>query len=96
VWGCPVQARPYKLNEKKLNSRTISSYFIGYSERSRGYKFYDPILKTIFETGTTTLFEDIEFERKNQIRKFVLEEESVKIPEPIQIVTFDEVSSEPP
>jgi len=25
-----------------------------------------------------------------------LEEESVKIPEPIQTVTFDEVSSEPP
>jgi len=95
VWGCPVESRPYKPNEKKLDSRTISSYFIGYSQRSRGYKFYDPILKTIFETGTATFFEDIEFGGKNQIRKFVLEEESVKIPEPIQTITFDEVSSEP-
>jgi len=50
VWGCPAEARPYKPNEKKLDSRTVSSYFIGYSERSRGYKFYDPILKIIFET----------------------------------------------
>ena len=96
VWGCPTEVRPYKPNEKKLDSRTVSSYFIDYSERSRGYKFYDPILKTIFETETATFFEDIEFEGKNKIRKFVLEEESIKIPEPIQIVTFDEVSSEPP
>jgi len=96
VWGCPAEARPYKPNEKKLDSRTVSSYFIGYSERSRGYKFYDPILKTIFETGTATFFEDIEFGGKNQIRKFVLEEESVIIPEPIQTITFDEVSLKPP
>jgi len=96
VWACPTEARPYKPNKKKLDSQTVSSYFIGYSERSRGYKFYDPILKTIFETGTTTFFEDIEFGGKNQIRKFVLEEESVIIPEPIQTITFDEVSSEPP
>jgi len=88
VWGCPVEARPYKPNEKKLDSRTISSYFIGYSEKSRGYKFYDPILKTIFETGTATFFEDIEFGGKNQIRKFVLEEESVIIQEPIQTNYF--------
>jgi len=96
VWGCPAEARPYKPNEKKLDSGTVSSYFIGYSERSRGYKFYDLILKTIFETGTATFFEDIEFGGKNQIRNFFLEEESVIIPEPIQTITFDEVSSEPP
>jgi len=48
VWECPAEVRPYKQNEKKLDSRTVSIYFIGYSERSRGYKFYDPKLKTIF------------------------------------------------
>jgi len=51
VWGCPAEARPYKPNEKKLDFRTISSFFIGYSDRSRGYKFYDPILKTILRQG---------------------------------------------
>ncbi|XP_014627995.1 uncharacterized protein [Glycine max] len=76
VWGCPVEARPYKPNERKLDSRTMSNYFIGYSERSKGYKFYDPKLKTIFETGTATFFEDIEFGGNNKARDFVLEEES--------------------
>ena len=56
IWGCPTEARPYKPNEKKLEPKTVSSYFIGYSKRSRGYKFYDPKLKTIFETETATFF----------------------------------------
>ena len=41
VWGCPAEARPYKPHERKLDSKTVSSYFIGYAERSRGYKFYE-------------------------------------------------------
>ncbi|KAL5738482.1 hypothetical protein ACOSP7_031243 [Xanthoceras sorbifolium] len=56
IWGFPAEARPYRPHEKKLDSKTVSSYFIGYSERSRGYKFYDPTLRSIFETGTTTFF----------------------------------------
>jgi len=52
--------------------------------------------KECLKGGLTTFFEDIEFVGKNKIRKFVLEEELVKIPEPIQTVTFDEVGSEPP
>ena len=32
VWGCPTKARPYRSNEKKLEPRIVSSYFIGYSE----------------------------------------------------------------
>ena len=73
----------------------MSNYFIGYFERSRGYKFYDPKLKTIFETGTATFFEDIEYGGKNKVRDFVLEEESVTIPELIHIVVFDKKNSEP-
>ena len=61
IWGCPAEVRPYKPYEKKLDSRTVSSYFIGYSERSTGYKFYDPTAKNIFEMGITTFFEDIDF-----------------------------------
>src|SRR3954465_11518152 len=83
IWGCPAEARPYRPNEKKLDPRTVSSYFIGYSERSRGYKFYDPKLKTIFETGTATFFEDIEFGGRNKVKDFDFEEESISIPVPI-------------
>lgn len=61
MWGCLAREKPYMPNEKKLDSRTVSNYFIGYSEIFRGYNFYDPKLSSIFETGTTTFFEDIEF-----------------------------------
>ena len=42
VWGCQAEVRIYNPHEKKLDSRTISGYFIGYPERSKGYRFYCP------------------------------------------------------
>jgi len=45
IWGCPTEARPYGPHERKLDSRTISCYFVGYAECSRGYKFYNPTLR---------------------------------------------------
>ncbi|RVW31572.1 Retrovirus-related Pol polyprotein from transposon TNT 1-94 [Vitis vinifera] len=74
-WGCPAEARPYKPHEKKLDSKTVSNYFICYAERSRGFKFYDPAIRLIFETGTATFFEDVEFGGRNQARNIVFEEE---------------------
>ncbi|CAH9087614.1 unnamed protein product, partial [Cuscuta europaea] len=68
IWGCPAEAKPYRPHEKKLEPKTVSSYFIGYSERSRGYKFYNPEDKNIFETGTAIFFEDVEFGGKNKVR----------------------------
>ncbi|KAJ4729164.1 Retrovirus-related Pol polyprotein from transposon TNT 1-94 [Melia azedarach] len=80
VWGCPAEARPYRPNEKKLDSRTVSCYFIGYSERSRGYKFYDSRTKSIFELGNARFFEDVELAGGDNVRDFVFEEEYVDIP----------------
>lgn len=40
ILRCLAETRPYRPNEKKLNSRMMSYYFIEYSERSMGYKFY--------------------------------------------------------
>ena len=42
VWGCPYEVRIYNPQEKKVNPRTISGYFIGYVERSKEYIFYCP------------------------------------------------------
>ena len=42
VWGCSSEVRVYNPQEKKLDPRTISGYFIGYAERSKGYRFYCP------------------------------------------------------
>ena len=80
IWGCPAEARPYRPHEKKLDSRTVSFYFIGYSERYRGYKFYDPTTKSIFETGNARFFEDVEFDGGDKDRDFAFEEEYVDIP----------------
>ena len=80
IWGCPAEARPYRPHEKKLDSRTVSCHFIGYSERSRGYKFYDPTTKSIFETGNARFFEDVEFDEGDKDRDFTFEEEYVDIP----------------
>ena len=66
--------------KKKLDSRTVSCYFIGYSERSRGYKFYDPTTKSNFETENARFFEDVEFDGGDKDRDFAFEEEYVDIP----------------
>ena len=80
IRGCPTEARLYRPHENKLDSRRVSCYFIGYSERSRGYKFNDPTTKSIFETGSAWFFEDVEFDGGDKDKDFVFEEEYVDIP----------------
>ncbi|RDX66847.1 hypothetical protein CR513_54347, partial [Mucuna pruriens] len=73
----PIKARPYRLHERKLDSRIISCYFVGYVKRSRGYKFYDPTSRSFFETGNARTIEEVEFEKDEKIRNVVFEEEFV-------------------
>ena len=40
VWGCLSKVRIYNPQENKLDPRTISGYFVGYIEKSKGYRFY--------------------------------------------------------
>ena len=70
-----AEARPYRPHERKLDSRTISWYFVGYVERSQSYKFYDSTLRSIFETGNARFLEEFEFGKEKNIRKVVFEEE---------------------
>ena len=42
VWGVTSKVRIYNPQQKKLDLRTISGYFIGYAEKSKGYRFYCP------------------------------------------------------
>ena len=71
VWGCPAEARPYRPNERKLDSRTVSCYFVGYPERSKGYKFYDPSSRSFFETGNAKFIED---SGSTQVKEIIFEE----------------------
>ena len=68
IWGCPAQARSYVPKERKLDAKTISCYFIGYSKKSWGFKFYDPSTIGIFATRNAHFFEDIEFVGENKVR----------------------------
>ena len=74
IWGCPTEARPYRPHERKLDSRIISRYFVGYAECSRGYKFYNPTLRSFFETGNARFLEEVEFGKEENIRNVVFEE----------------------
>ena len=80
VWRCPAKARPYKPNEKKLDSKTVRCYFVGYSERSRGFKFYDSSTRSFFETNNAKFIEDVELSGREPLRKVVFEEKYVSIP----------------
>lgn len=72
VWGCKAEARPYNPHEAKLDAKTVSAFFIGYPEHSRGYRFYcpshttrvDETNKAVFldESNLTHDFEDLESE----------------------------------
>jgi hypothetical protein len=42
VWGCHAEAKVFNPNIRKLNPKTVSCHFIGYPDRSKGYRFYCP------------------------------------------------------
>ena len=60
VWGCPAEVRLlYNPHEKNLDAGTISGYFIGYPEKSKGYRFYCPNHSTqIVEIGNAQSIEN--------------------------------------
>ena len=59
VWDYQAEVRIYNPHEKKLDSRTISGYFIGYPKRSKEYRFYCPNHSTrIVESGNARFIEN--------------------------------------
>ena len=59
VWGCPAEAKVFNPNIRKLDSKTVSCHFIGYPERSKGYRFYCPDRHIkIVETRHAVFLED--------------------------------------
>ena len=77
IWGCPTEAWPYRPHERKLDSRTIDCYFVGYVERSRCYKFYNPTLRSFFETRNARFLEEVEFGKEENTRNISFEEEPI-------------------
>ncbi|RDX67161.1 hypothetical protein CR513_53992, partial [Mucuna pruriens] len=60
VRNYPTEALPYRRHERKLDSRTISCYFVGYVECYKGYKFYDPTSISFFEKGNAKILEEVD------------------------------------
>jgi len=59
VWGCQVEVKIYNPQEKKLDARTISGYFISCPAKSKGYMFYCPTHSTkIVESGNAQFIEN--------------------------------------
>ncbi|KAK4273328.1 hypothetical protein QN277_021753 [Acacia crassicarpa] len=76
VWGWPSEVRIYNPQEKKLDPRTISGYFVGYAERSKGYRFYCPSHTTRFvESRNAKFLENDLISGSDQFRNLVSEED---------------------
>ena len=59
VWGCAAEAKLFNPSLGKLDPKTESCYFIGYPEKSKGYKFYCPKGTTKFvETRHAVFLEE--------------------------------------
>ena len=81
VWGCPAEIRYYNPQQKKLDARTISGYFIGYPEKSKGFRFYCPNHTTrIIESGNARFIENDEVSERETPRKVDIKEMRVQIP----------------
>ena len=68
--------RIYNPQEKKLEPRTISRYFIGYAERYKGYIFYCPSQNTrIVESRNAKFLENTLISGSDQFQDIVYEKD---------------------
>nr|GEX34504.1 putative zinc finger, CCHC-type [Tanacetum cinerariifolium] len=81
VWGCPAEAKLYNPQSQKLDLKTISCFFIGYLERSKGYRFYCPSHSTrIVETRHAEFLETTYNSRSGSFRRIELQEAQDETP----------------
>ncbi|KAJ9558377.1 hypothetical protein OSB04_012991 [Centaurea solstitialis] len=85
VWGCAVEAKAYNPDERKLDMKTISGYFIGFPEKSKGYIVYCPNHKLrIIETGNVKFIMDGMISGSTFVEDKSVHETRVTIPLPIK------------
>jgi hypothetical protein len=81
VWGSPTEAKVFNPNIAKLDSKIVSSFFIGYPEKSKGFRFYclDRYTKLV-ETRHVVFLEDEMIRGSTVVQKIDLEEKRVCAP----------------
>jgi hypothetical protein len=83
VWGCLAEAKVFNPNIGKLDPKTVSCHFIGYTKKSKGYHFYCPNRHKVVET-THAVFLESEMVRGSMVpRENDLEEKWVYVPTPM-------------
>src|ERR1041385_4184107 len=83
VWGSPAEAKVFNPNIAKLDPKSVSCHFIGYPDRSKGFRFYCPDRYTKFIEMRQAIFLEDEMMRGSMVaRKIDLEEKRVQAPNP--------------
>ena len=84
VWGSPAEAKVFNPNIGKLDPKTVSCYFIGYPEKSKGYRFYYPDRHTKFVETRHAVFLEEQMVRGSMVPRVIdLEEKRVYAPTPM-------------
>ena len=84
VWGCLAEAKVFNPNIGKLDSKTVSCHFIGYPEKSKGYRFYCPDRQTKFVETRHAVFLEKDMIRGSMVaREISFEEKRVYVPTPM-------------
>jgi hypothetical protein len=89
VWGCPAEAKLFNPSIRKLNPKTVSYHFIGYLDKSKGFRFYCPdrYIK-IVEMRHAVFLEDEVIRGGTVPREIRLEEKRVCVPTPMVAELF--------
>jgi transposase InsO family protein len=67
VWGSSAEAKVFNPNIGKLDPKTVGCHFIGYPERSKGYRFYCPNSYTKFVEMRHAVFLEDEMIRGSSV-----------------------------
>jgi hypothetical protein len=81
VWDCPAEATVFNLHMRKLDPKTVGCHFIGYPDKSKGYRFYCCDRYTKFVEMRHVMFlEDEMVSGSMVVREISLEEKRVHTP----------------
>jgi hypothetical protein len=80
VWGCPAETKIFNPNAGKLEPKTVSYHFIGYSEKFKGFHFYCPDMHTKYVEMRHAIFLEDEMMRGSTVpREISLEEKRIYV-----------------
>jgi hypothetical protein len=81
VWSYPTEAKLFNSSIRKLDPKTVSCHFIGYLDKSKGFRFYCPnrYIK-IMEMRHAIFLEDEVIRNSTLPREMRLEEKRVCVP----------------